>query len=233
MRKYGTKFEPNPDLDFTIWPIRAYNKLTTNKERLEWLDKKIKLTERSDFMALPERDLSIKASGQMRDERERVLEYAGQFQTGGMIPKGKVGLAGEGSAPESVKGTMLGGPSLVEGPARVRRESGLDKKKAMKETGSDFAMGQYLPRQILGKTRDKDFMKKGIFPGSSFYIELQEEIGNSTIQNAMVGPDGNIDMGDAQFELPNARQARDLYKNAMRGGMQKPKTIEALDGHQS
>ena len=176
VRQYGAKYERDPNLDFIITPTRKYDKLITNEERLRWLDRHIKLFESPEFMQVGETGRTLQAIEGLESEKERVLQYAGQFKGGGMIPKGKVGLAGEGSAPESVKGTMLGGPSLVEGPARVRRESGLDKKKAMKETGSDFAMGQYLPRQILGKTRDKDFMKRGIFPGSSFYIELQEEI---------------------------------------------------------
>ena len=58
-------------------------------------------------------------------KRGVVPVFSGNFQTGGMIPKGKVGLAGE-SGPESVKGTMLDGPTLVSGGekgTRVRRET--------------------------------------------------------------------------------------------------------------
>ena len=54
------------------------------------------------------------------------FQLAGNFQTGGMIPKGKVGLAGEGKGQESVGGQMLEGPTMVSGGekgTRVKREA--------------------------------------------------------------------------------------------------------------
>ena len=165
----------------------------------------------------------------MKDETKGdEVPFAGEFQTGGVIPKGKVGLAGEGSVPESIRGRLLGGPTLVKGPARVKREGELDRKLAMEETGSDFASGFYAPRAILGDTFRRSLGEKGIFPGSETYISVQEGKANTAIQQAGEDDYGNIDMGDTQFKAPTPRQERDLFKQIMQGSVtMKPQEVEA------
>tara|TARA_Y100000034_G_C6858693_1_gene390544 strand:+ start:1 stop:1365 length:1365 start_codon:yes stop_codon:yes gene_type:complete len=150
VREYGTKFEPDPYLRL-IGGDRAYKKLTTNEERLNWLDKKIKMAESPGFQGLGEVWETQEWIDQMEGEKERVLEYVGQFQTGGVIPKGKVGLAGEGSAPESVGGQMLEGPTLVSGGekgTRVKRETPIRRNEMMASLSSALGEAPPDPRDI-------------------------------------------------------------------------------------
>jgi hypothetical protein len=171
--------------------------------------------EQISMIALDERGERNKSERWAKDAGN--LEYAGKFQTGGMIPEGKVGLAGEGKGQESVGGFMLSGPTLVEGPARVKREDMLNRKLAMKESGQDLYMGRYQPRAILEKSDKKTLAEKGFLPGSDLYVDIQERRAGSAIQHAREDDYGNINMGDEiQFEGATSRQERDLFKQFMR-----------------
>ena len=84
------------------------------------------------------------------------------------------------------------------------------------------------PRAILGDTFRKSLAEKGIFPGSETYISVQEGKANTAIQQAGEDDYGNIDMGDTQFEAPNQRQERDMFKHIMQGSLtMKPQQVEA------
>ena len=107
-------------------------------------------------------------------------------------------------------------------------ENPLQAGLAMEESGSEFARGFYAPRAILEDTFRKGLAAKGIFPGSEMYISIQESEANTAIQQAGEDDYGNIDMGDTQFEAPNQRQERDMFKHIMQGSiMQKPQLVEA------
>ena len=96
------------------------------------------------------------------------------------------------------------------------------------KSGGTTSYKTYMPRLVLRQSIVDKLASMGIVKGSKEYIGFQEDFAQRKISGANTDKDGNIDMGDAQFEQPTPAQTRALYRSIMGSAFGKPQEVEAL-----